>query len=99
MKDYEQNYEEYWKELIEPDGKLDMDALKRELYDYWVAIENVGEVYCHITGNRFSKPNTLASVMIDEADAHYERIFNAQANSQAVGNGLCTINWKMGGQP
>ena len=81
MEDYEQTYEEHWKELIEPDGKLDMDALKRELHDYWVALENVGEVYCHITGNRISKPNTLAGVVIDEADARYERLRDDEANA------------------
>jgi len=35
------------------------------LFDYRIAMEEVGKVYCHITGNKFSKPNTLAGYVID----------------------------------
>lgn len=69
MRDYEKTYERFWKTLVEnADGSIDMDKLKRELHDYKTLLDNVPEVYCHITNNRISKPNTLASVVIAVAD-------------------------------
>ena len=72
--DYEKTYDDFWKDIVQPDGKFDMDVVKRELHDYWAFMQSVAEVYCHITGNRISKPNTPASVVIDEAEAYYQRL-------------------------
>jgi hypothetical protein len=81
MTDYEQKYEDHWKDIIEPNGKLDMDAIKRELSDFSMVMEQVSKVYDHVTGGRISKVNTMASAVIGEADSHYEDIYSA--NDQA----------------
>ncbi len=49
-------------------------ALLAELSDYRAVIENVSEVYVHITGGRMSKPNYLAEDVIAEADANYRAL-------------------------
>ena len=74
MKDYEQTYEDHWKSLVEIEGILDMDAVKRELHDYWTFMQSVSEVYCHVTGSRISKPNTCAKAVIDAADDYYATV-------------------------
>ena len=67
-------YEEFWKPLIETDGKLDMELLRKELYDFYIVIEEVSKVYCHITGNQISKPLTSADAVISVADEYYDKI-------------------------
>lgn len=71
---YEQVYADFWKPILEKDGQLSMDQLKRELYDFWVAMENVPKVYCHITGNLLSKINYDAQVVISAADDSYNQV-------------------------
>ncbi|MED1781997.1 hypothetical protein P4V43_09235 [Brevibacillus fortis] len=75
VKDYESDWEEFWKEIcINPDGSINLDQIKRELSDYRMVMKTGSEVYCHITGNAISKVNTRVSAIISEADAHYESI-------------------------
>jgi hypothetical protein len=67
--DYKQDYEEFWKAIVEnPDGTLDKDKVMRELHDYRFMLHEVPKVYCHITGNRISKPNTFAHEVTAAAD-------------------------------
>lgn len=66
--DYKQTYEEYWKPLVETDGKLDPDKVMRELHDYKFILDQVPKVYCHVSGGRISKPNTYASEVIAQHD-------------------------------
>lgn len=58
--DVEETFENFWKDIIEPDGVLDLDQVKRELHDYKMLLDEVPKVYGEITGGRISKPNTLA---------------------------------------
>lgn len=67
-KDYEKVYREFWKPLIEKDGKLSMDALMRELFDYYIMMGDVSKVYDHITDGKWSKPHYKAEAMIAAAD-------------------------------
>lgn len=71
--DYETTYDEFWRDLVETDGSLDLDKVKRELHDYARVLDNVPKVYCHITHGRISKANTPADAVISEADAALER--------------------------
>ncbi len=74
MEDYEKTFDEFWADLVlRSDGTLDVDQVKRELHDYRTLLHEVPLVYCHVTGNRISKPNTNASAVTSEADEYYER--------------------------
>lgn len=64
LEDYEVKYNEFWKEIIEKDGVVNIDQVKRELYDFAMMINEVSEVYCHVTNGAISKPNTSADVVI-----------------------------------
>lgn len=64
---------EFWLPIIKPGGVWDYDAILTELADYRTLLAEVPLVYCHVTGGQISKPNTIASAVISEADAYYER--------------------------
>lgn len=87
MEDYEQVYEDFWKELVaNPDGTLNVDAVKRELFDWYFAMGEVAEVYCHITDGALSKPNYYASGVISVADEYVDRLI-AEALEDAQDSG------------
>ena len=65
------DYDENWKDILEIDGKIDMEQLVRELSDYTTLMENVNKVYCHITNNSMSKPGYDAQTIIACADDSY----------------------------
>ena len=54
MSDVNKVYEEFWKFIIELDGEIDFEQVKRELYDYRIVMQEVSKVYCEITDGTFS---------------------------------------------
>lgn len=61
---------ELWLPIVAPNGQWDLDQVKRELHDYSMLLGEVPLVYDHVTNGRVSKPNTLASAVIDQHDDH-----------------------------
>src|SRR6476646_3900941 len=59
-----QEDEQFWGPIITPNGRLDLDQVKRELHDYHTLLEEVPKVYCELTGGAISKPNTAADAVI-----------------------------------
>ncbi len=57
-------WETWWKDIVAPKGRLNREAVMRELYDYGVILDGASKVYDHITGGMISKPNTDPSVVI-----------------------------------
>lgn len=77
--EYEQVFDDFWKEIVcNEKGELDPDKVKRELFDYWVAIENVPKVYSEITGGNFSKLNTDYIHVVQAATEHYSRVYQSE---------------------
>ena len=70
----EKTYKEFWKGIIENDGEVDMEQVKKELHDFHTLMGNVVEVYCHITGNQISKPMTDPTIVCNLADDYYDGI-------------------------
>lgn len=69
MNDYIEQYESFWKSLVEnEDGTLNKDAVMRELSDYYVVMQHCGTIYCHFSGGMVSKPMTLPSIVIELAN-------------------------------
>lgn len=84
MEDYEQTFEEFWKDLVtDSDGNLDPDAVKRELHDFHALMGNVTEVYVHVTGGRISKPLTEPFEVNGEADNRLEEARQEAAEEAA----------------
>ena len=75
-RDYKADYEEFWKDLVEVDGKIDKDKVMRELSDYRFMLEQVPKVYDHVSGGRISKPNTYAFEVIGQHDTQRQEDIN-----------------------
>lgn len=76
MKDYEETYERFWKDIVENNqGELILDQVKRELHDYSILLENVPKVYDHVTGGVVSKPHTDASIVCQKCDEYHEEFY------------------------
>ena len=77
--DVEQVWQDFWVPLLYQDetesvvsDTLNLEQVKRELYDFKRVMDQVDKVYMHITGGKFSKVLTPAEWIIDAADEHYE---------------------------
>lgn len=78
--DVEREFDKFWKSLIiNKDGSINLEHLKRELSDYSTVLGEVSQVYDHVTHGNISKPNTSAkdviSVSDDENDKFYYNLF------------------------
>jgi hypothetical protein len=82
-------WEDFWKPLVcAKNGEIVLDSIKRELYDYYVVMNEVSEAYCHITGNIFSKANTKASHIIEAAETHYREYFSGSDDMEKCDEGF-----------
>jgi hypothetical protein len=65
----EKCWEEFWRPIVtNPDGSLSLDAIKRELFDFRVVMEEVSKVYYELTAGQISKPNTDAEWVLLAVD-------------------------------
>lgn len=80
---HDEIYESFWKGIVEKDGVVDMDAVKRELADYHHVLCEVPKVYDEITNGRLSKTNYFAEDVI----AQYRECFDS-AVEEAVRDAL-----------
>ena len=73
-KEIEKVFQEFWVPIIfnlrngTRTGKLNLEQLKKELFDYYNLLNEVPKVYDHVTGGLISKPNTKAFEVIAAAD-------------------------------
>ena len=61
------------------DGAPTARGVADELADYSMILDNVGKVYCHVTGGRISKANTLASAVIAVSDDYFSELVREEA--------------------
>lgn len=80
MKDYEVCCEEFWKDLVEKGGILNVDQIKKELFDFHNLITNTSRVYDYVTGGAVSKPLTDPSVVCSLSDEHYKEVYSESNN-------------------
>lgn len=67
-------FDDFWRPIVsDVEGDLDIDQIKKELFDFWQAMQEVPKVYCHITGNQVSKILTKSEVVISLADDSYAK--------------------------
>lgn len=71
LDEIEEVYERFWKPILERDGEIDIQKLKKELFDFKMIMRNVSIVYDEITGGKISYPDTNAEAVIDAAEDHY----------------------------
>ncbi len=69
-------WQEFWKPICTKEsGEVDLEQIKKELADFYFAMQEVPKVYCHITGNKLSKIMYRAETVIEAADRHYEGMY------------------------
>ena len=74
---YEKVWEEFQREIvIDKNGDINLDQIKKELYDFKEAIDNVPKVYEHVTGRKFCELTYNSDVVIGFADEHYSELIN-----------------------
>ena len=59
-KDYKEDYADFWKDIVETNGVLDLDKVQRELSDFHFLMEEALKVYMEVSGGMISKTNTYA---------------------------------------
>lgn len=93
MSDYEKEYEEMWKSIVEnEDGTLNKDQIMRELSDFSMLIGNLSKIYCYISGNVCSKPNVSPEVVIGLFDEHLNTRYSEgydDGHEQGYNEGIC----------
>ena len=72
-KDIQDNFDEFWQEIVCPNGEWNYDQIKKELFDFYNIIGQVSLVYDAITHGRISKPGTPADAVINCADEMRQR--------------------------
>lgn len=60
----EREYEEFWKDIVEDDGVLNKEQIKKELYDFSMVMNNCSKAYMEMTRGIISKPNTYFSEVL-----------------------------------
>jgi hypothetical protein len=83
--DYEAEYERFWKAIVEnPDGTLNLDQIKRELYDFSFLMEQASTVYESITDGRLSKTTHYASSVLQEHEDVLQERFEDYVDDEIV---------------
>jgi len=80
--DHEQDFAEFWAGIVcNPDGSLNVDQVKRELFDYHVCMQEWSKVYYELTDGQLSKPNTAALHIIDAVNEHFRRLYEQEGDA------------------
>jgi hypothetical protein len=81
--DYEKNFDEFWQDIVcNENGEIDLDKVKRELSDYYIAIQEVSKVYYELTDGKFTKFNTDSIHVIAAAQDYFERLYSPRNNDE-----------------
>ncbi len=75
----EEIFKDFWEEIVCPNGKWDLEQVKKELADFKMVMDEVTLVYDHITGGKLSKLLTRHQAVIDAADEHYQALYEREA--------------------
>ena len=72
---WEKEFKKFWKPLLKTKGKWDEKKISNELQDLVFIFEQIGEVYCHITGGLLSKPMYYSNTIISHYDDEITKAF------------------------
>lgn len=94
--DIEAEWDSLWKDIVtNPDGSINIEQVKKELYDFSYVMEQVPKVYCHVTGNRLSKIMYPAETVMAVADDYTSEITEREIKeSQEEQEGLRWVDIK-----
>lgn len=73
-------FNNYWKERITTDGKMDMEKIVRELHDYFYVLNYVRIVYNKLTGGRVNNPMTIPHSVVAVVDMLHDELTELEVN-------------------
>lgn len=79
----EETYQCFWKLIVEKNGEIDFEQVKKELHDFHVVMGEVSKVYDQLTGGQLSKPNYYADGVISEVHGYFDRIYQEEIEDNA----------------
>ena len=72
--DVEKVWQEFWKDIVyDEQGNLNVEQIKKELYDFYFVMQEVPKVYCEITGGRLSYVTYPAKTVLGVYQDKYGR--------------------------
>ena len=75
----EEKWESFWKSIVcNKDGSLNMEQIKKELFDYSTVMDCASKAFDAVTGGRLSKPNSDPGWVEQFAEEHYRSIFQEE---------------------
>ena len=84
----EDNYNEFWKEIVEKNGELDLNQIKKELSDYSFILDQLPKIYCHVTGGLLSKHMYFAGTIIQVFEERQSELFEDLLKDELEGKQL-----------
>lgn len=83
---YGEQWETFWKGIVcNADGSINIDQVKKELYDFSFLLDQIPKVYCHITGSRMSKVMYRAETVISVADDYQQQLIDQAVREETDG--------------
>lgn len=71
MKPYEKEWDDYWSKIVlDESGIMDVEQLKKELWDYSILYHNTMEVVRELTDGMITKPQSKPETIIDVVTEH-----------------------------
>ena len=75
----EEAWSDRWADIVlNEDGSINLEQVKKELSDYSFLLDQVPRVYAHVTNNKISKPNTHAYEVMVLADDEVTELFEQE---------------------
>lgn len=74
----EYGWEGLWKKILTQDGRINLNQLKKELFDYSFLIQEAARVYHYVSGGRVFKPSQTS----DEVIAAFNEYFKDKVNEE-----------------
>ncbi len=63
INEIEGNWDNLWADIVYPDNKLDLEQLKKELFDYSNLMDRMSEITDYISNGQLSKPTYDVGVL------------------------------------
>ena len=68
-------WHDFWEPLVtNHHGIINKHQLKKELYDFFIMLDEVPKVYMEVTNGHISKPNTKAYEVIQEYEEYMNKL-------------------------
>lgn len=75
----EKEWNEFWKEIVcNKDGSINLEQLKKELSDFSFLLEQVSEVYNHITDGLLSEVGYTAEKVINVVNEQQKKLIDKE---------------------